>query len=604
MEWRTRIAPVCSKREVMCDPLTPYRTVDGTCNNLGSPLLGSRMIAQGRVIQPFYDDGLNLPRMRSVTGGYLPNPRLISNVFHSNTGRSPVLNKRNTNMFFAYGQFLDHDISLTPVLQGKNLSRCFPIPVPPNDPVFHVCKNFARSAATPSFQCDPSPRLQINQLTSFIDGSTIYSSTPEQLDILREKRYGRLRLTARNLPLAGSSDMCTLSCPGHHCFLTGDGRRHEVPTLTTLHVIFAREHNKLARGLQFVNPHWDDERLFQEARRILGAELQHIAFFEYLPFVLGNDVMRKFGLTPAARGHREVYDPTVDPSTTSAFSTAAFRFGHSQIPSTIGLMAKDHTIIDEMPLHTQFERPDIFFNMDGSENLIRWLTNSNHEENDRLISDSVRNNLFQNMGPMQMDLAATNIQRGRDHGIPPYNVWREWCGLRPVVHFGKGPGGLVDHDGIARIFLSKLYRHPNDIDLFPAGVSEKNLPGASIGPTFACIIAKQFARFQRGDRFYYENANTPGSFTADQLNELKKTTLAAIQCRNSRIQATQPHQFLRPDRRSYFERTEVVLLEILYSYSHNFTIDILLVSPYSTEQQSKDTVSDDTIPQFEILAGA
>ncbi|XP_060072548.1 peroxidase-like protein [Ylistrum balloti] len=476
MEWRTRIAPICSISPVRCDPFTPYRTIEGQCNNLNFPLWGSKMSPQERLIRPFYDDGLNSPRTKSVAGGDLPNARVISNEFHRNTGQAPVLSKIFTNMFFAYGQFLDHDITLTPVLKG------------------------------------------------------------------------RLRLTAMNLPLSGSADMCMLSSPGHHCFLAGDGRRHEVPSLTTLHVIFAREHNLLARGLRLTNPHWHDERLFQEARRILGAELQHIAFNEYLPIVLGTDVMIKLGLIPTAQGYRTVYEETINPTTTSSFSTAAFRYGHSQIPSVLGLMSKDGIIVDEMPLHTQFDRPDILFNRDGSENLMRWLTNSHHEENDRLISDSVRNNLMQNMGPLAMDLAATNIQRGRDHGIPPYNFFREWCGLRPVIHFGKGPGGLNDHDDIARIFLSKLYRNPNDLDLFTAGVSEKNLPNAAVGPTFSCIIATQFNNYQRGDRFYYENANLPGSFTVDQLNEIKrKTTLAAIQCRNSRIHSTQPQQFLKPD---------------------------------------------------------
>lgn len=58
----------------------------------------------------------------------------------------------------------------------------------------------------------------------------------------------------------------------------------------------AREHNRVANGLAAVNLHWDDETLYQEARRINIAEIQHITYNEFLPILLGKDVMDKFGL--------------------------------------------------------------------------------------------------------------------------------------------------------------------------------------------------------------------------------------------------------------------------------------------------------------------
>jgi peroxidase len=46
-------------------------------------------------------------------------------------------------------------------------------------------------------------------------------------------------------------------------------------------------HNWLATSLAVLNPHWDDETLFQEARRVLIAIYQHVTYYEYLPIALG-----------------------------------------------------------------------------------------------------------------------------------------------------------------------------------------------------------------------------------------------------------------------------------------------------------------------------
>ena len=54
-----------------------------------------------------------------------------------------------------------------------------------------------------------------------------------------------------------------------------------------------------------------------------------------------------------------------------------------------------------------------------------------------------------------------------------------------------------------------------------------------IGPTFACIIARNFANIRRGDRFWFENSGWPSSFTLDQLYQIKKATQAKIICDNS-----------------------------------------------------------------------
>ena len=95
--------------------------------------------------------------------------------------------------------------------------------------------------------------------------------------------------------------------------------------------MWMREHNRLARELAFLNPHWGDERLYQEARRILTAEMQHITYNEWLPIVLGTDFMEELDILPLTEGYNTRYNPKINPSILNSFSSAAFRFGHSLI---------------------------------------------------------------------------------------------------------------------------------------------------------------------------------------------------------------------------------------------------------------------------------
>lgn len=150
---------------------------------------------------------------------------------------------------------------------------------------------------------------------------------------------------------------------------------------------------------------------------------------------------------------------------------------------------------------------------------------------DSMMTTEVTNHLFEKPGDhFGSDLAAINIARGREMGVPSYNYIREYCGLKRVKRF-EDLYGLINNVTILRYM--NMYESVDDIDAWSAGISEYPLLGAMVGPTFACIIGEQFSFIRDGDRFWYENEGWPSQFTPEQLNEIRKVKLARLLCDNS-----------------------------------------------------------------------
>lgn len=165
---------------------------------------------------------------------------------------------------------------------------------------------------------------------------------------------------------------------------------------------------------------------------------------------------------------------------------------------------------------------------------------------DEFIGDELTNHLFQSSEvPFGMDLAAINIQRGRDHGIPPYTSWRQPCGLSPINSW-QDLSKVMRSETIR--LLQIIYAHVDDIDLYSGGLAEKPIRGGMVGPVFACIIAQQFLNYRKGDRFWYENGNFKSSFTPNQLQQIRKMNFAHVICHSiTEIHNIQPFVFLASD---------------------------------------------------------
>ena len=130
-----------------CIPEEKYRSYSGWCNNINNPEWGQSNSPHRRFLPSEYDDGVSAPRQKSSRGSRIPNPRTVSQDIHTN---EPAPDPKYTLMLMQWGQFIDHDITHTPMVRGHDNSileckscnsgdlhpACNPIKVPKGDPFF------------------------------------------------------------------------------------------------------------------------------------------------------------------------------------------------------------------------------------------------------------------------------------------------------------------------------------------------------------------------------------------------------------------------------------------------------------------------------------
>lgn len=301
-----------------------------------------------------------------------------------------------------------------------------------------------------------------------------------------------------------------------------------------------------------LHPDYTGEQIYQEVRRIVGAQLQVITYRHWLPIILGDQVntsklFHSIKLFPK-QGLRELgpyrgYNSSVNPSVSNVFATAAMRFGHTLVnKNLIDKLRSQKRSSSKIPRTIKlrksfFSSGMLFQNQTNSktshvfplDHIINGLIDTPHKlaHPRQVITTELTSHLFGASRIVPLDLASINIQRGRDHGLLSYNEWRAWCDLKRATKFEDLAEEITDHE--IRQKLEKLYKNRvNHVDLWVGGVLEKVPKDAKIGRTFRCLLVDQFRRLRDGDRFYYRNI-----FNSDQIEELEsKTSLAKIFCDN------------------------------------------------------------------------
>jgi hypothetical protein len=390
---------------------------------------------------------------------------------------------------------------------------------------------------------------------------------------------------------------------GNH-YIAGDGRLNENFGLTTIHHVFHSNHEfqlnslistilkqqsqdftksyahswqvaveaqpdaQLAQGVLIVNNHyedaygnyvtakgslsWNQEKLFDAARFINQTEYQHIVF-EYARFVSPD--IPKF----------ETYNPDINADISLDYAQAAFRYGHSQLRETIDYLDPNGSLtaqVQKFALKAAFLNPDGFSQV-GPGAIALGMARQLGNETDEFVTPALQQSLL----GQPLDLAAINITRGRDLGLPtlnearkqlhdalvaereaspnpplhrtlkvedltPYISWNDFGNhmIHPasLVNFiaaysfdgdlakaqaiiGLDRGTILEGSAVAQGFTKQQATNFlnggdqgfNKIDLWIGGLAEKHVSGGILGTTFNTIFADQMERLQNGDRLYY-----------------------------------------------------------------------------------------------------
>lgn len=514
------------------------RTIDGSMNNEQDQDLGASGAQIQWITSYGFTDGYSTPG-----GVSRPNPRIISNDLFAQD--SLLMDPLNLSDFtWVFGQFIDHDITSI----SNDPSEPVHIPVNFPDQYFNPGGAFPdinifmfRSQKVEGTGTDISnPRQYTNNITSWIDGSGVYGSDEARAAYLRSFTDGKLRTSVGNL-LPFNTTTGELNDPvdpnaphmdnenpmNDKLFVAGDSRANENLLLTAFHTLFLREHNRLCDIIIAEHPDWTDEQLYQYARKINSGYIASIVFDEWLP-VMGVDL-------PAYAG----YNSSLNPNITNVFSVAAFRMGHTLLNSQVIRMDNEGNTIPEgnITLQNSFFNPLEVINAGGLNPLFKGMATQTEQDMDCKVIDDVRNFLF---GPPQagvggLDLAAININRGRERGLSDFNTIRQDLGLTAYASFEE-----LNSDPEVAAILEDLYGNVNDIDAWVGMLAEEHMQDALFGETIMEIMELQFHALRDGDRFYFENDPV---LSQEEIGEIKNTTFRDIIMRNTGVAVMQMNVF-------------------------------------------------------------
>ncbi|KAM4766255.1 dual oxidase 2 isoform 1-T1 [Cyanocitta cristata] len=519
---------------------------DGWYNNLlhhshGS--VGARLL---RLLPANYADGV----YQALQEPHVPNARQLSNAVAR--GPSGLPSRRNTTVlavFFGFHVLLDILETEKPGCPAEFLN----IYIPSGDPVFdpagtgRVVLPFQRVRwAAETGQSPNNPREQTNEVTGWLDGSSIYGSLHSWSDALRSFSGGQLasgpnrslpRQTDGKVPMWKALDPSTGQGGPQGIYDLGSAWGNENPFLQAESIAWFRYHNQLAKALAQKHPAWSDEDLFQHTRKRVIATFQSIVLYEWLPTLLGTQV-------PEYQGYQQHLDPSLSPE----FVAAAGQFLATMVPpgvykrdtkcrfQNVSVSSGSFPAVRLCNSYWSRERPGLQ-QAEDVDNLLLGMSSQIAEREDNVVVEDLRDYWYGPLKYSRTDYVASWVQRGRDLGLPTYNQVRERFGLKPLQNWSNLASHLEPQvlQNVAALYANNMA----GLELLPGGMLEAD------GSLFSTIILDQFVRLRDSDRFWFENTKN-GLFTEEEIREIRNTTFHSVLTAVTYAKSTdlQPHVFV------------------------------------------------------------
>jgi len=496
-------------------PLT--RSIDGSGNDRTHDSMGKVGTTFGR----------NVPLAGTFPLDVLtPNPRTVSLELMTREQFQPATTLNV--LAAAWLQFQVHDW----FSHGSNDTEDpWEVELADNDPWPEHPMRIQRTHRAPTL--DGGPPTYANTESHWWDASQVYGSTPELQKAIRTSESGKLLLSPQGLVPFDPSTMRHLAGVNGNWW-TG---------LAMLHTLFMREHNAICDRLAQAFPKWDDDALFEHARLVNAALIAKIHTVEWTPALLAHPVMQTgmrvnwWGLTGERFTNRfgrltkseEISGiPASDthhhgaPYAMTEEFVAVYRM-HPLIPDDFELRAHANNGLIE---HRTFEESAGTHTHEVLETVpmddLLYSFGTSHPGAIVLHNFPKHLQHFVKPDGSIHDVAAIDILRSRERGVPRYNEFRRRFHMAPATRFEE-----FSDDPAVVSDLRRIYSDPEAVDTTVGLYAEKPPSGFAFSDTAFRVFILMASRRLKSDRFFTYDYR-PEVYTSEGLEWIAENTMGSV----------------------------------------------------------------------------